>query len=415
MHQRSSIPQPTSRSFDPRAFRAQFPIDESQIYLNSGTHSICPTAILDSLDRNAREYERNPTQSLMAVPERLWEIQRRVALHFGADPKDFLLRPNVTAALNTFVLGIPLKQGSEILVSDLEYGAIAHLARFRAERGGLQFRTFHLPGRVEELRSVTSARLLEVVLGALSPKTSLLLLSHVATGNGLVLPILEIARETRKRGILLAVDGAHGPGFVPIDFSQYGDVDFYGGNLHKWMLGPKGTGFGWIPRRNQERLWPIQAGWTTFETPENFRAFGEGSRFQAAFMPLGCHDFSPYFALEELLDFWRRNDRGAIVERIGELQHEIEHEFGDQLGWEFASPSAASGARGPLLSYELPASLQDQALGLQKSLFDEYRVQVAVTQVQGRWVLRLSPHGYNTEDEIARAARIVGQAAHFFD
>lgn len=388
-------------------FRTQFTLDPELIYLNSGTHSICPSAVLDAVTRYQREYERNPTIELFRAWERLWKTQVRLAAFFGADPAELFLRVNVTEAMNAFLLGMPLGKGGEILISDLEYGAVAAIAKFRAKRDELRLRELHLPNAPAELTRLTPARAAELVLSQLGPETRLLILSDVMTSNGLVLPLDEIARETRRRGILLAVDGAHGPGFLPIDLSR-SDIDFYGGNLHKWMMGPKGTGFGWVPKRHHGALEPLLAGWTTFETPPHFQAFGGGSRFAAAQLMHGCRDFAPFFALNDLLDFWERNGgRAAISARVRELQLELEARMADALPWPLASPTAESGLRGPLLAYELPERLHGRAPLLFGQLLSEHRLQIQVLQVQGRWILRLSPHVYNSEEELERGVRIL--------
>src|SRR5687767_4317170 len=112
--------------------REEFDLDPKVIYLNSGTHSIVPKKVLEAVQRYQKEYEKNPTHSLFKAWGELWEVQKELARYFNADPKDIFLRPNITAVLNAFVLGLPLEKKSEILISDLEYGAITNLCRFRA-------------------------------------------------------------------------------------------------------------------------------------------------------------------------------------------------------------------------------------------------------------------------------------------
>src|SRR4051812_44847016 len=102
--------------------RAEFDIDPKLIYLNSGTHSICPRSVIDAQIRFEREFEKNPTAALFGAWERLWEVQKELGHFVNADPLDLFLRPNITVALNVFILGMPMPKG-EILHSDMEYGA----------------------------------------------------------------------------------------------------------------------------------------------------------------------------------------------------------------------------------------------------------------------------------------------------
>jgi len=390
------------------AMREQFDLDPKTTYLNSGTQSICPRSVFDAVLEYQRRYERNPTEGLFSAWPMLWETQIELAKFFVAEPEDLFLRTNVTLALNAFIMGIPLPSDGEILVSHLEYGAIVNICRLRAEQSGLSLRTFHLPAGPCEWESLTPAALAEQIVGELRPETRLLLLSHVMTGNGLVLPIREIARETRKRGILLVVDGAHAPGAVPLRLSELADVDFYAGNLHKWMMGPKGTAFGWVPERHQRALLPTQAGWTTFENPKAFERFGGGAkgRFASRFLITGCHEFASFYGIREMLRFWRMNGEEKIRKRIYELQDFLETEMSRELGWTLLSPPRGP-MRGPLLSYELPSTLRLNGYELMDRLRQEHGLQIILSPVGDLWQLRLSPHIYNSEDEIRHAVSIL--------
>lgn len=391
--------------------RQHFDLDSELIYLNSGTHSLCPRQVNEALSKYRTEYEANPTHGLFTNWGKLWEVQKDLASFFNARPTDLILRLNVTHALSDFILGAKLPpagggRAGEILVSDLEYGAIVNQCRFRAQREGFSLRTLRLPSCEDDFPTLTPEKLVRLVLDELKPETRILLLSHVMTANGLVMPIAEIARETRRRGILFVVDGAHAPGVLPLDFSKLEDVDFYAGNLHKWMMGPKGTAFGWVAPRHQETLEPMQAGWTTFEFPPAFRAFGDGSRFQGKMMLSGCHDFAPFYALRETLQFWREMGAERIVSRIRDLQLHVYREMKEKVGWPLLSP-APGPLLGPLLSFEMPESLQAKGYGVMFELLEEKKLQVSITPIQGRFCLRLSPHIHNMEDEVSRAVEMI--------
>jgi isopenicillin-N epimerase len=254
--------------------REHFDLDPGLIYLNSGSHSIVPRGVRQAWIREIEAYERNPTGNLFGAWARLWQVQKKLAAYLGAEAQDLFLRVNVTEALNEFVQGMPLPAGKAIGLSDLEYGAVTNLVRYRAERDGRPVRTIRLPATPEELDGLTPAKLLKLIEAQLSPDLGLLVVSDVMTGTGLLLPLRELAALTRARGILLAVDGAQGLGSRPIDFREFGDVDFYGGNLHKWFMAPKGTSFGWVHPRHQAALQPRLAGWTTYESTGLFAQVG---------------------------------------------------------------------------------------------------------------------------------------------
>jgi isopenicillin-N epimerase len=379
------------------------------IYLNSGSHSITPPRILDAVQRYQREYECNPTLGLFQTWGRLWKVQQRVARFFGADPRDIFFRSNVTEVLNEFILGMPLEsvngQAPDIAITDLEYGAIANLVRFRCRRDGLGEHTIKLPGTSAEIQKLTPESVVERIVSQLTPRTRMLVCSDVVTFNGLVLPIEALAQETRRRGIFLVVDGAHGPGSQDIDFRRYSNVDFYGGNLHKWMMGPKGTSFGWVNPLHQEKLQNIQAGWTTFETSPVFDSFGGGSRFASRMLMVGCQDFAPFFALEDLIDYWEESGPAKIRSRIYELQADLERKL-QKLDLAPLSPPRGP-LRGPLLSFELPERARAKSLDLFFELAQKHGLQVIFPLMHGQAVLRVSPHIYNTPEEHTDAVEIL--------
>ncbi len=384
--------------------REFFDLEDGTLYLNSGTHSVCPRSVLDVVAREQREYDRNPTQGLLASVERLWKVHQELGDFFGTRPQDLFLRNNVTESLNAFILGIPLQAGSEILLSDQEYGAVKNLCRFRAERDGLSLRELAIPSTPGQLQALTPGALVERVVSAIRPETSMIVLSHVMTANGLILPIAEIARETRKRGVLIAIDGAHGPGALSIDFSELQDVDFYGGNFHKWMMGPKGTSFGWVPERHQKALRPLSAGWTTFEAAGHYAPLAPHP-FAARMLMTGCQDYSRFYALSEVLRFWREQGPDRIRSRILSLQKRLEEGLA-RLTWESVSPPRGP-MRGSLLAYRLPPTLAALTPTPMAALYERHRLQISTPNWGGSPCVRFSPHIYTTEAEIDQTLEIL--------
>ncbi|MBI3541905.1 MAG: aminotransferase class V-fold PLP-dependent enzyme [Deltaproteobacteria bacterium] len=378
--------------------RDHFDLDDSIIYLNSGTHSIAPRAVLEAVTSYQRRYELNPTAGLLTAWGHVWEAQQAIARFVGARADDLFLRSNVTEALNAFILGMPLPSGGgEILVSDLEYGAIVNTCRFRCERDGLQLKQFHVPLEAD------AGGLVAALLAAVTPKTRLVVVSHIASGTGTVFPIGDLSRELRARGVLLAVDGAHGPGALPLDLSRLDDLDFYGGNLHKWFMGPKGTAFGWVSPRHQDLIQPLLAGWPTFECPDFSDGFNHSSRFAQKMVPLGCHDFAPFVALREAAAFWDTHGAEKMRARIAALVACVEREMA-ALGWSLLSP-ASGPLRGPMLTYALPPGLAGEGAQFLTRVLREQRLQISSPVVQGRPSVRLSPHVHNDEGQIREAVR----------
>lgn len=387
------------------SLRQEFTLNKGVVYLNSGSLSKCPTVVINTVLDEIRRAELNPTEHLFGAWERFWAAQKAFAGMIRARPEDLFLRPNVTMAMNEFIMNTPLAGDGEILVSNLEYGAIVNLCRFRAEKSGLKLRELPLPLDATSAQTLTPAKLLDIVVSELKPHTRLLMLSHIITGTGLVFPIEDIARECRNRDILFAVDGAHGPGAVELNFEKLTDVDFYGGNIHKWLMGPKGTGFGWVHPRWQEDLQPLHAGWTTYGAKYNFSAFAPNSLFAQRFLYSSSLEFAPFFALPRLAEWWNHWEPRKIRERLYGLQDHLLRRL-QENEWTILSPSDRR-LRGPLVTVELPESLAKMGYELMFKLAQESNVWITTPIVAGRTRLRLSPHVYNTEDEIDFAVKTI--------
>lgn len=387
--------------------RQEFTLTKGVVYLNSGSLSKCPTSVVNAAIEEIRHAEENPTQHLFGAWERMWTAQKDFAPLIKARPEDLFLRPNVSMAMNEFILNVPLATDGEILYSNLEYGAMVNLCRFRAEKSKLKLREFALPVDKVSAQTLTPAKILDLVVSSFKSDTRLLMLSHIMTGTGLILPIEEIARECRSRDIVFAVDGAHGPGALALDFGKMDCLDFYGGNIHKWLMGPKGTGFGWVHSRWQEELQPLHAGWTTYEALALFAKFAPNSAFAQRFLNSSSSEFAPYFALTHLADWWTRWGPEKIRQRIYELQDHLLQRL-QEKGWSILTPSGRR-LRGPLVTIDLPDAIAAKGYDFMFQLAQQ-GIWITTPFVAGRTRLRFSPHVYNTEEEIDLTVSAIAKA-----
>ncbi len=390
---------------DWKAVRRQFLLDPREIYLNAGTFSALPRPVLEAQQRLMAHAEGNPTRRGARNRLRpLWRAQRRVARYLGADPEDILFHINVTQALNQALFSHPWPKGGEFLAGDLEYGAIVNCAREVARRSGMSFRVFPIP---REPRS--EDELVEAVLREAKPATAGILLSHVISATGMVLPVERLGTALRRRGVRLVVDGAHGPGLVPLKLGST-DIDFYGGNLHKWFMGPKGTAFLYVARDLHLKLRPHVVGWGGVETdPRKHKVHdvkGTAWPFQYVFQFQGLYDACPFLALEETLRFRRAIGETNIRRRIAALIALVRRRLGKELGLRERSPAPEFSAG--LAAFEVPGEFAPY--GLEEAVFRASRITVAAWKdAPGRTLLRVSPGIWSSEAEIDALAETLGR------
>ncbi|MBK7960374.1 MAG: aminotransferase class V-fold PLP-dependent enzyme [Bdellovibrionales bacterium] len=390
-------------------FEKYFRPEPSVIYLNAGTLSRVPVPIMDAKLEYLRTYEINPTRSLISTWGQLWTTQKKFADWLGVEAKDLFLRSNVTMALNDLILGFPLKTEDEILASDLEYGAIINICRLKALNEKASLRLLPLAEYLESLgplHLVSAGDLLvDYFVSQITPRTKMLLVSHVMSLNGLVVPIEKLAEETARRGIYLVVDGAHALGALPLNGNSFSNVDAYAGNLHKWMMAPKGSGFAWVHPRRQAELRPLQGSWTVFETPQFHEEFAPGYRFASQMLHSSCQDFSSWFAIKDACEFWDQVGPDSIRSRINHLKNKIRHGL-RELGWQDLTPSGKDW--GPLTSFAAPdIILRKYGNNIIQGLLQDFGIQIhAPPSPRGQITIRFSPSLHNSDEDIDRALKV---------
>jgi len=229
-----------------KVLRSQFPLKKDITYLNNGTMGVSPYPVIDAVYQksltinSSGHYGGGDKEALEAI-----------ARFVGADMAEIAFTHNVTEGSNLVAQGLPLKKGDEVLLTTHEHvgGALPWLNRARHDK--IIIKTIGLGS--------SAAETLSIIEKAINKKTRVLALPHIPCTIGQVLPIKEIASLARSKGIYSFFDGAHGPGMINLDLHDIG-CDFYSSCCHKWMLGPKGTGFLYVKKEKLEVLKPIMVG-----------------------------------------------------------------------------------------------------------------------------------------------------------
>jgi isopenicillin-N epimerase len=274
------------------AFARHFTLDPAVTYLNHGAFGACPTPVLAMQQELRARLERNPLQFFVRELERALDDTRAVLAPFlGARPEDLVFVPNATAGVNTVLASLEQEAGSEVVVADHTYPACRNAVEYWAKRRSVQVRAATLPFPLHSAEQLT-----EAVLAQVTERTRLVLLDHVTSPSGIVLPLESLVNTLRDRGIDTLVDGAHGPGMLPIDLERLG-ATYYTGNLHKWCCAPKGAAFLWVPRARQAAIHPliISHGWAAPRT--------DRSRFLLEFDWPGTLDPSAILSVPAALTF----------------------------------------------------------------------------------------------------------------
>lgn len=268
-----------------------FVLDPNVDFLNHGSFGACPKVVLDAQDEVRAALERQPVGFMLRqFEDRLARSRHALANFLSADASDVVFVPNATSGVNAVLRSLALAPGDEILVTSHGYNACNNAARFVADRAGASVVVAKLPFPIATPRDAVDA-----ILDAVTERTRLVLVDHITSPTGLILPVADLAAAVEPRGIEVLVDGAHAPGMVPLDVPSIG-ATYYTGNLHKWVCAPKGAAFLWVRRDRQADIRPtvISHGANTTRT--------DRSRFQIEFEWTGTFDPSPWMVVADALE-----------------------------------------------------------------------------------------------------------------
>lgn len=239
-------------------FAVHFSLDPEIVYLNHGAFGACPKVVQAVRFRLQEELERNPVGFFTRELERRLDETRAVLGSFlGAQPEDLAFVPNATAGVNTVLSSLDFEPGSEIVINDHTYPACRNAVQYWAARRSVHVRFAKIPFPLTSAEEIC-----EAVLSEVTPRTRLVLLDHVTSPSGLIMPLPDLIRTLDQRGIDTLVDGAHAPGMLALDLNRLGAA-YYTGNLHKWCCAAKGAAFLWVRRDRQSLIHPlvISHGW----------------------------------------------------------------------------------------------------------------------------------------------------------
>ncbi|MEZ6014899.1 MAG: aminotransferase class V-fold PLP-dependent enzyme [Planctomycetota bacterium] len=386
--------------------RSPWLLDPTVTFLNHGSFGGAPAPVLEAQSHLREELERRPIAWL--APERelipkLDAVRERLGALIGADPQDLVFVQNATTAVNAVLRSARFVAGDEIVFTSHGYNACNNVVRYLGEVAGVVPVVADVPFPID-----SPGQVVEAIERVLTPRTKLVLVDHVTSPTGLVLPIEAILALCHARGVRVLVDGAHAPGMLPLALDTLG-ADYYTGNCHKWLCAPKGCAFLHVRRALQHEVRPVTIS-HGYNTPQPGR-----SRYLTEFDWPGTYDPTPILALPTAIDWLDRQATDGIagvMRQNRDLALAARALLCAELG---LTPPAPEEMLGALVTLPLPPGPAPEGPldPLHVKLYEAHRIEVPVVHCPRagvRW-FRVSAQLHNDLDdyrELARALRAEG-------
>ena len=376
--------------------REQFMLARDSAFFNTGTLGATPRVVvarmvehLHFVASHIAEWDYSGHGGMISGYAPMVELRIKIAQLLGADVKEISLTENVTAAMSYIANGLDLARGDEILASNQEHPGGRSAWLVKEKRGGVTYREVPLPKPAHSPEEI-----LEVVTKAFRKETRVLVLSHVITGSGAILPVKEICAAAKSRGIFTVLDGAQAVGQVPVALHDIA-CDAYVGCFHKWILAPAGNGFLYLRREQAEKIW------TTLASSEWANHQDDGFRFTQR----GTGSLTLLLGLEAALDFHAKIGHEKILARIKYLGNCLRDGLRKIKKVKIYSPSDENMCAG-ITVYNIEGWTGPR---LQEEFWKRGRLRPrSSSEIYG---LRHSTHIYNSPEEIERSLGIVRDLA----
>jgi isopenicillin-N epimerase len=364
-------------------------LDPAVTYLNHGGFGATPRRVLGAQDRWRRRIEAEPTSFFRDQAEAcLVGALAAAAAFVGARPEDVVFAENATAGCNTVLASLELAPGDEVVVTTHGYAAVRNAARYWCGRSGAAVVDVDVPFPLPGPDTVA-----EAVAAAITRRTKLVIVDHLTSPTGAVLPVERIVATCRARGVAVLVDGAHAPGHVPLDLDGLG-ADYYVGNLHKWAFAPRGCAILHARPERQAALRPLVI------------SHGYGGGFQAEHGWTGTRDVTNALCVPDALAF--HAELGDVMGDNARLCAEMADDLADAWGVALPVPAAM---RAALCTIPLPTGrpgTPEAAARTQRELLAA-GVEAPVIPFGGRLYVRIAAQVYVERQDATRLAEAVSR------
>lgn len=367
----------------------EFPVLARINFLNHAAVSPLPRRAAEVVKHYADEATEAGAVAWPLWSARVKQARAHAAQLLGVGDDEIAFSHNTTHGLICIANSLPWRPGDNIVTAAGEFPANVHPWRNLAARG-VAVRT--IAERLDRSFSTDD------IAAAIDSRTRLIAVSLVQYGTGCRMPVEALAELCKKHNVLLCLDAIQATGAMPTRPAELG-CDFLSADGHKWLMGPEGAGILYVKRERLGMLDATMTGWLGRVKPSDYTDFDQPLVATAARFEEGSHNAVGISALGESIGLILEVGIEEIWRRIETLTARIE-EGARRLGFDIVSP------RGVVLRSGIIAITRE---GLDVDAYAKALAEKKIFVAARRGWLRLSPHFYNTAEQIDEFIEAVGE------
>lgn len=367
-------------------YRKFFPVTSQKIYLNHAAVSPLSTIVTDRLEWFLDDRMIGDIDSFPEADAIRNKIRSNIAEMIHASPENIAFITNTSEGFNHLVHGLDWQDGDEILVPDCEFPSNVYPFK-NLERRGVT---------VKYIPSYEGKIAIDDIKKLISPKTRLLSISYVEFLSGFRNDLKTIGSLCKENHIIFSVDSIQGFGALPLDVEEM-QIDFLSNGGHKWLMGPMGAGFMYIAPQLLSHLKPAYTGWLAVENAWDFL------NYQLDFLPdarryeYGTANFLGLVGLSASVELLKEIGLNNIERHLLQLGELLVREL-ENVGMQFLNAKDKKHWSG---IYSFKGNDTER-------LFEFLKEHKIICSLRNG-MLRISPHFYNTVEEIQETADRIKQ------
>jgi selenocysteine lyase/cysteine desulfurase len=369
--------------------RGAFEVSGDFINLENGYSSLQPKVTLEAFQKRIAKINRALSYYMRRQKESEQDqVLRALASLAGCPPEELSLTRNTTESMATVIHGLDFKPGDEAIMTNQDYGSMLEEFRQQSKRQGIRCVEINLP-----LHPKDDDEVVEAYQRAITPRTRILLLTHMINTTGQILPAQKISAMAHSYGVEVLIDAAHSFAHIVFNVPDLGG-DYFGTSLHKWLCTPLGAGLLQIRKEKIKHVWPLYG--ETSVPDDDMRKFHR-SGTQPAWI-LG--------AITEAIRFHRMIGSERKEERLRYLQ---EYWTGRAREIPRVTINTPGGKRACAIAN---FSIEGRSPGeIADLLFDRHRIFTVAIDIEALKGVRVTPHLYTDTGELDHLVTAIGELA----